>query len=275
MTKGSSMGLFDGETQTSRWIQWVCRRWVLMVSILMGLFVMLPFFAPVFMSIGWSIPARLIYSIYSFLCHQLPERSLFLFGPKISYSLQEIQSVWQNTNNIAILRQFVGNSRMGWKVAWSDRMVSMYASLWLFGILWGVLKKKPASLPWWGLCLFLLPMAIDGSTHFISDLSGIGQGFRDSNAWLATLTNNSLPPGFYAGDALGSFNSWMRLLTGVLFGLGIVWFSFPLFDEAFTNARDALEYKTHYRCLLQTEKERLSKMRMVVDPVEMIDHERH
>ena len=60
-----------------------------------------------------------------------------------------------------------------------------------------------------------------------SDLEGIGLGFRDSNQWLAMLTNNSLPAGFYAGDALGSFNSFMRFITGLLAGLGIVWLAFP------------------------------------------------
>jgi hypothetical protein len=29
------------------------------------------------------------------------------------------------------------------------------------------------------------------------------------------------------GNALGSFNSWMRLITGPLASLGIVWFVFP------------------------------------------------
>ena len=85
---------------------------------------------------------------------------------------------------------------MGWKVAWSDRMVSMFTSLWLFGILWGVVKNKIKPLSWWGLVLLLLPMAIDGTTHFFSDLAGFGQGFRDSNAWLVTLTNNTFPTVF-------------------------------------------------------------------------------
>jgi hypothetical protein len=67
----------------------------------------------------------------------------------------------------------------------------------------------------------------------VSDLAGIGQGFRDSNAWLAAITNQAFAPSFYAGDALGSFNAWMRLLTGILFGLGVVWFGFPYLDEAF------------------------------------------
>ena len=78
-------------------------------------------------------------------------------------------------------------------------------------------------------------MGIDGISHFISDLTGIGQGFRYLNMWLATLTSNNLPLTFYAGDALGSFNSWMRILTGILFGIGVVWFGFPYLDEAFSG----------------------------------------
>ena len=80
-------------------------------------------------------------------------------------------------------------------------------------------------------------MALDGSTHFISDLSGIGSGFRDSNLWLAALTNNTFSASFYAGDALGSFNSWMRLISGLLFALGFVWFLFPYIQSSFNQSR--------------------------------------
>jgi len=111
----------------------------------------------------------------------------------------------------------------------------------LFCILWRPLRRWLKPLPWWGLVLFLLPMALDGTSHLISDLYGIGQGFRDSNAWLAILTNNAFPPGFYAGDAWGTFNSWMRLLTGVLFGLGIVWFAFPYLDDVFSQKTQYVE----------------------------------
>jgi hypothetical protein len=41
-----------------------------------------------------------------------------------------------------------------------------------------------------------------------------------------------LPSSFYVGDALGSFNSWMRLFTGLCFGIGVAWFMFPRIDEA-------------------------------------------
>jgi len=70
-------------------------------------------------------------------------------------------------------------------------------------------------------------MALDGGTHFISDmLGGMMAGFRYDNAWLAALTSSTLPDWFYAGNALGSFNSDMRILSGILFGLGLVWFAF-------------------------------------------------
>jgi len=61
----------------------------------------------------------------------------------------------------------------------------------------------------------------------IRDLAGIGQGFRDTNAWLIVLTHNTLPATFYAGDALGSFNSIMRFITGMLAGFAIAWLVFP------------------------------------------------
>ncbi|KAA3661888.1 MAG: DUF2085 domain-containing protein [Chloroflexi bacterium] len=92
--------------------------------------------------------------------------------------------------------------------------------------------------------LFLLPMAIDGFTHMISDFTqGIGGGFRDSNAWLADLTNHMFPATFYIGDAFGSFNSWMRLLTGILFGLGVVWFLYPRIQDSFAETSAQLEHK--------------------------------
>jgi uncharacterized membrane protein len=210
--------------------------WIVWFGIVYGIFILLPFIAPVLMDIGWKGAGNSLYFIYSFLCHQLPERSYFLFGSKFTYSLSEIQSAWQNTINPMLLRQFTGEPQMGWKVAWSDRMVSMYSSIWVFGLLWYPFRCRLPRLPFWGLMLFLLPMALDGTTHLISDFAGIGQGFRDSNLWLAVLTHNALPLTFYIGDAWGSFNSIMRLLTGVFFGIGMVWFGFPYLNEAFKNA---------------------------------------
>ena len=213
----------------------LARHWLLFVNLLIAIWVGLPWLAPVFMHVGWTSAGKAIYLIYSFQCHQLPERSFFLFGKQAMYSLAEIQAAWQTTTDPFILRQFVGNPEMGWKVAWSDRMVSMYTSILPAGLLYGLLHKRLKPLSFRKFALLLLPMAIDGGTHMVSDRAGIGQGFRDTNAWLQMITNDAFSMAFYQGDALGSFNSWMRLITGLLFGFALVGFAFPYITGAFSD----------------------------------------
>jgi hypothetical protein len=111
--------------------RWVKAHWFAAFLIVYGAWVLAPFLAPIFMHIGWIGAGKAVYFIYSFFCHQLPERSFFLFGEKTMYSLNEIQGAWQNSINPMILRQFTGNETMSWKVAWSDRMISFYTSVWL------------------------------------------------------------------------------------------------------------------------------------------------
>jgi uncharacterized membrane protein len=217
-------------------------RWFVVFLVIYGLWVWTPWLAPLLMHVGWEGAGRIIYSIYSFFCHQLPERSFFLFGQKPMYSLTAIQAAWRNTIDPLILRQFIGNPEMGWKVAWSDRMVSFYTTTWLFALVWWPFRRKVKRLPWWGIALLLLPIAVDGGTHFISDLAGIEQGFRQNNQWLALLTNNLLPASFYMGNALGSFNSWIRLITGPLASLGIVWFVFPYLFQMQTMTHELEEH---------------------------------
>ena len=213
----------------------VARHWLLCINLLIAVWVGLPWLAPVMEHWGWKSAGQTIYFIYSLQCHQLPERSFFLFGTKGMYSLAEIQTAWQHTFDPFILRQFIGNSEMGWKVAWSDRMVSMYTSILFGGLLYGLVRKWWKPIHWQTFLLLLLPMALDGTTHALSDLAGIGQGFRDTNIWLETLTQHALSMAFYQGDALGSFNSWMRLITGVLFGIGLVGFAFPYVNDSFAD----------------------------------------
>jgi len=211
--------------------EWIGNHWFETFLMVYGLWVLVPFLAPVFMHLGWTFAGKVVYFIYSFFCHQLPQRSFFFFGEKAMYSLAEIQTAWQNTSNPMVLRQFMGNEVMGWKIAWSDRMISFYTSVWLFALVAYPIRRKISSLPWWALLLLLLPITLDGITHGISDLAGMGQGFRDTNSWLAYLSNNRLAANFYAGDAFGSFNSLVRFITGLLAGLGIVWFTLPYVYE--------------------------------------------
>ena len=226
------------------------RHWLLIFNLLWGVFVIAPWLAPVLMKIGHERAANIIYLAYATQCHQLPQRSFFLFGLKPMYSLSEIQATWQNTNNPFLLRQFNGNPQMGWKVAWSDRMVAMWTSIFVGGLLYWPLRKRLRPLPLWAFALiFILPMALDGGTHFLSDTADLGNGFRDSNAWLAAFSGGIFPADFYAGDALGSFNSWLRLLTGMLFSIGAVWLAYPHLQEAFAEVVREIENKVRRTAL--------------------------
>jgi uncharacterized membrane protein len=242
---GGIIGLMNTiDSANHRTARFFVQNWHALFVLIFGLFVIIPFLAPVFMFLGLNAAGKAIYTVYGFLCHQLPERSYFFFGPQISYSIPQIQEAWTYTNNPLIFRQFIGSPEMGWKVAWSDRMVSMYTSIWIFGLLWPRLRLWLKPLSVWGLLIFMAPMAVDGVSHLLSDLSApMGVGFRSTNDWLVSLTASTFSPAFYAGDAWGSFNAWMRLISGTLFGAGVVWFGFPYLHQVFQET--AAAYAPH------------------------------
>ena len=97
---------------------WISKHWFETFLIIYGIWVWLPFLAPIFMKLGLVPLGNVVDFIYSFFGHQLPERSLFFFGEKTMYSLNDIQAAWQNTTNPLVLRKFIGNESMGWKIAW-------------------------------------------------------------------------------------------------------------------------------------------------------------
>jgi uncharacterized membrane protein len=197
---------------------------------------LLPFIAP--MAYHWGYPrvGRAIHLLYTPFCHQLPQRSWFLFGPQLTYTVAEIADV-AGTENAAQLRYFFGSPALGWKTAWSDRMISFYTMTPVFGLLYAGLRRlgvqiRPLSIKL--LLLFLLPMLLDGLMHVVNDMIwGVSAGgFRDTNGWLALLTSGRFP-GLYAGDHLRTFNWWMRLLSGLLAALGLAFFFFPRLDNLF------------------------------------------
>jgi uncharacterized membrane protein len=226
------------------WVHGVVAHWLLAINVLLGIFVGLPWLAPVLMYVGQEGPARFIYGLYSLLCHQLPERSWFLFGPRFTPTLAEIDRASGAGANFFALRHFIGNPEMGWKLAWSDRMVSFYGGWFLFGVIYALVRQaRPGwrGLRWQTALPLLLPMFLDGVTHAISDLWGVGQGFRDSNAWLAAMTGYRLSATFNIGDAWGSFNSLARLITGLLAAAGLILWLFPWLNRLFKEVASEAE----------------------------------
>lgn len=242
-------------TRINRWFEW---HWLFTFNAAWGVFVILPFLAPLAMTAGLTWLGRAIYFIYSFFCHQLPERSWFLFGPQFSYTQEQIAAAWgtplASISNELIRRQFIGTIELGWKVAWSDRMVSMYGSIFLFGLLYAVLRERGIRLkgmPWWLFILFIVPMGLDGTTHMINDVLRLD--FRQTNEWAAILTGYAFPPSFYAGDAFLSLNSLLRLGTGILFGWGVVGFLWPMMESEFSpRPRASIRVSTEARQPINT-----------------------
>src|SRR3989337_2278 len=117
----------------------VRRLWFPVALPVAGLYAGLPWLAPVFMRLGWTAPAQVIYDIYSTQCHQLAQRSYFLFGSKIMYAPSELE-IADATAGFSALRAFRGAPGIGWKVAWSDRMAAMYTGLFVFMIVARLLR---------------------------------------------------------------------------------------------------------------------------------------
>jgi len=105
-------------------------------------FVLLP---PFLMSVGQASAADLSYKILHATCHQLPERSLFIFG---------------------------------YKMGVCSRCFAIYGSMLAAGIAYPLFRRLgDESFPnkWW-LILAILPILIDGGTQLLTDF-GIAPGF--------------------------------------------------------------------------------------------------
>ena len=189
----------------------VAKHWLALASLFWGLYVGLPLLAPVLMDAGLTGPARAIYTIYRPACHQRPERSYFYGGPQAVYSIEELEAAGLDTNPFA---RAIGNEELGWKVAFCERDVAIYGSIFVAGLIYGVVRKR------WGarrmrlriFALFLVPMAIDGVLQLF--------GVYESN-WI------------------------MRSLTGAFFGIGAVLFAYPYVEEGFADVRRTINSKLH------------------------------
>ncbi|NIV39463.1 MAG: hypothetical protein GWN58_61660, partial [Anaerolineae bacterium] len=103
----------------------LAKHWLILANLFWGLYVGLPFLAPVFMDAGLTVPAKAIYTIYRPACHQRPERSYFYGGPQAIYSVEELEAAGLDTNPFA---REIGNEQLGWKVAFCERDVAIYGS---------------------------------------------------------------------------------------------------------------------------------------------------
>lgn len=187
----------------SQVVIWIARHWLACFNTAWALYAFVPFLAPLFMHLGWEGPARAIYFVYSFTCHQLPDHSYFLFGPSRAPQYgQLVAAGMPATPNLFVERQFVGNTEIGWKVALCQRDVAIYGSVFLAGVVFAFVRRWLRPLPGKWFLILMIPMALDGGTQLL--------GWRTSN-WA------------------------LRLITGALFGVAAVWWAYPYVQDAMND----------------------------------------
>lgn len=182
-----------------RFARFVTRHWAGLISTIILVYVGLPFAAPVLMHVGLTTPARALYVLYFPFCHQLPERSYFLFGEAPVYGLQQLQADGVAEGNILARRSYVGDEQHGYKVALCERDLAIWGAMLLTALFFMLRQRRIQPLPLKFFALFLIPIAVDGFTQLF--------GLRESN-W------------------------WLRTITGGLMGMAMIWVAFPMLAEA-------------------------------------------
>jgi uncharacterized membrane protein len=209
---------------------WLTNHYMLLLNTILIIFLGLPFLAPVLEKMNANLPARIIYKIYSPLCHQLAYRSWFLFGEQPAYprslaglnnELSFEQVTGLDSHDVLAARVFIGNKTLGYKVAFCERDVAIYGGILFMGLLFAVTGRRLRSLPWYIWIIFgMIPMGIDG----VSQLPSL---IATHIAWLPIRESTPL----------------LRTITGLLFGMTTAWYGFPLIEETMRDSRKALNKK--------------------------------
>ncbi len=191
---------------------WLAKHWLLLVNLVIAVYAGLPVLAPMLMGLGYDWPARMIYTFYGSQCHQLPQRSFFLFGPRLAYSLETLQELLgpEILADNSLARVFIGNATLAYKVAYCQRDTAMYGSMLLAGMAFGLVRHRLMPLPLVLYLALLAPWTIDGLAQFLR---------------------------FYE-------STWqLRTITGSLFGLGTVWFAYPYLEAGARDLRRTISTK--------------------------------
>ena len=206
-------------------IYWLANHWLMLLNLAAVLYVGVPVLAPVFMVLGLPGPARVIYALYRPLCHQLPQRSWFLFGPRASYPTSELADLLRDIEMPrAFQAAFIGNAEMGYKMALCERCAAIYGTIALAGMVYGILRRRRdvPPMPIWAYLVFgIVPMLLDGGWQWLS--------------YAITLLLPQLPIDPHETTPL------LRTVTGMLFGISTVWLAYPYVQETMDEFKETLQ----------------------------------
>jgi uncharacterized membrane protein len=238
-----------------RGVYWLSKHWLAVFNSLIFIYVALPILVPVLMNAGLETPARVIYRVYSPLCHQMTQRSFFLFGDQYSYprelagtDLRPIESYagdipeFENVEAdnwpafFTAARRYLGDENLGYKMALCQRDIGIYLFVLVGGLLYAMLRNRFNIKPM-PFLLFLIvglgPIALDGFSQLFSYWSTPLDG-SDPTGIAATIQN--LIP-------LRESTPLLRAFTGAWFGLSLVWLAYPNVNESMKGTEKQLRVK--------------------------------
>ena len=226
------------------------KHWLTVFNFFAFIYVGLPILAPILMNAGITGPARVIYTAYGPMCHQMASRSFFLFGEQDAYprelagteytpieaymaDIPEFANV--STDPVAWpeflmpARQFLGNAQMGYKMALCERDIGIYLFVFLGGLIYPFVRRYTpikALSPMAFLILGMGPIGLDGFTQLLS-MYGIALNASFMEAIFPLRESTPL----------------LRTFTGAWFGLCLVWVAYPRIGISLQRTQRDLEAK--------------------------------
>ena len=232
----------------------ISRRWLDIATVLLAIYISLPFAAPALMKAGLRGPGDLLYTLYSPFCHQFAFRSFFLFGEEPVFPRQlagmdtpsfedtalqspgftdlfalyahitpdQVTRADLNPFTVPLMysaRDFRGDDTMGYKLTLCERDISIYIAMFIGALLFRRVRHRlrPAPILIY-IILGLGPIGLDGFSQLL--------GYPPFNLWPPRETE----PIF-------------RVVTGAIFGLMNVWLGFPYLEMSFRETREQIEAK--------------------------------
>ncbi|MGB1253724.1 MAG: DUF2085 domain-containing protein [Candidatus Promineifilaceae bacterium] len=209
-----------------RTTNWISCHWLATFNSFVGMYVLLPLLAPVLLMNGFDRPANWLYTIYAPTCHQMAFRSVFIGGEQTVYprehahTLQNVTSFEEYAQHLEAFhevsltglgadlmisaRRFTGNNEMGYKSAICQRDLMIFGGVFAGGLIFAVLSKRRhiKPLPIWAFIIFGMgPIGLDGFSQLFS-------------YYIPQLAFRESPP-------------FLRLGTGLVFGLAVAWLALP------------------------------------------------
>lgn len=214
-----------------RRILWLSKHWLAVVNTFFFIYVALPLLAPILLAAGFTGAANTIYSMYQIACHQLPSRSYFIAGEQ---------------------------------VAFCERDVAIYGSIFLAGVAFYFVRRRLQPLPLRWYVFFLVPVALDGGMQLASALlevvpitvlwavgliaMGLVSAVLNRQGYLTWHSYLFFAFGPLALLYLQFFgphlSNWLlRSITGFIFAVGTVWFTYPYMETSFKDMEQELKLK--------------------------------